>query len=101
MAREPISSIDFAELPRSGLLEALTPDEIRRSAHYVTPEGVEYHGGEAITRVGRLTRWRWLARLLDVPLLWVLRELGYGFMATFRGSFDRATHAPPDVRRSP
>ena len=56
MAKTPVITMPFADLPGSGLLESLTPEEVRRSFHFVTPEGVEYHGGEAIRRAARLTR---------------------------------------------
>ena len=74
----------FADLPDSGLLESLTPDEVRRSVHLVTPEGVEYHAGEAVRRAARLTRLAPIAVLISLPPLWLLHELAYGVVATLR-----------------
>ena len=84
MARTPVTAIPFAELPGNGLLESLTPDEVRRSVHLVTPDGVEYHAGEAMRRAARLTRLAPIAALLGLPPLWLLHELAYGVIATLR-----------------
>lgn len=80
----------FNDLAGSGFLESLSHQEIGRSVHYVSPDGKEYHGGEAVSRAGRLTPLHWLPLLLDLPLLWVFRELGYGLMATLGRSISRA-----------
>ena len=85
MARTPVLAMPFADLPGSGLLESLTPEAVRRSFHFVTPEGVEYHGGEAMRRAARLTRLAPIAALLSLPPLWPLHELAYGVVATLRG----------------
>ena len=85
MTKTPVTAIPFSELPSSGLLESLTPDEVRRSVHLVTPEGVEYHAGEAMRRAARLTRLAPIAAVLGLPPLWALHELAYGVVATLRG----------------
>ena len=92
VARRTTAQLDlvpFAELPRDGLLEALDGDEVRASAHYVTPEGLEYHGGEAVTRVSRLLPGLALLRVLDWPLLRGFREIGYRLVATQRARVSR------------
>ena len=84
MATTPVTAIPFTELQGNGLLESLTPDEVRRSVHLVTPDGVEYHAGEAMRRAARLTRLAPIAALLGLPPLWLLHELAYGLVATLR-----------------
>lgn len=84
MVKKPIAAIPFDELPGTGLLESLTPDEVRRSVHLVTPDGVEYHAGEAMRRAARLTRLAPIAALLGLPPLWLFHELAYGVVATLR-----------------
>lgn len=84
MAKTPVTAIPFDELPGSGLLESLTPAEVRRSVHLVTPEGVEYHAGEAMRRAARLTPLAPIAAVLGLPPLWLLHELAYGVVATLR-----------------
>ena len=49
-SRTPLTLITFAELSRHDLLTSLDQDQFLLSAHYITPEGNEYHGGESITR---------------------------------------------------
>ena len=58
-ARSDLELLAFAELPGIGLLSDLTPEEVQASAHYITPEGIEYHGGESMTRVARLLPAGW------------------------------------------
>ena len=84
MTKTPITAIPFDDLPGNGLLESLTPDEVRRSVHLVTPDGVEYHAGEAMRRAARLTRLAPIAALLGLPPLWLFHELAYGLVATLR-----------------
>ena len=85
LAKTPFAAVPFEELPGTGLLESLTPDEVSRSVHFITPEGVEYHAGEAIRRAARLTRLAPIAALLSLPPLWLLHELAYGVVASLRG----------------
>lgn len=70
---------------RGGVLDALHEDEVRRSAHFITAEGVEYHGGAAVTRALRLGRGGRAAALLDVPPLSVARDALYAVVARQRG----------------
>ena len=79
----------FNDLAGSGFLESISQEEVGRSVHYVSPAGKEYHGGEAISRAGRLTKLHWLPPLLDLPLIWVFREVSYGLMATLGRSLSR------------
>ncbi|MQA00186.1 MAG: DUF393 domain-containing protein [Dehalococcoidia bacterium] len=76
-AREQLLLLTFEDMPGSGLLTVLSRDEIGRSAHCITPGGIEYHGGESVTQVLRLTRLGWLGRLLDLPLATVARDITY------------------------
>ena len=85
LVKAPIAAMTFADLPGSGLLESLTPDEVSRSVHFVTLEGMEYHGGEAVRRAARLTRFAPIAALISLPPLWLLHELAYGVVASIRG----------------
>ena len=43
--------IGFSHLPQKGILDDISDKEILKSAHFITPQGVEYHRGEAITKV--------------------------------------------------
>lgn len=82
--------LGFSQLPREGVLESLDAAAIAASAHYVTDEGVEYHGGEAITRLLRETSVGRLVAVLDLPVLRGLRELGYRLVARERSRISRA-----------
>ena len=86
MVKAPVAAMTFADLPGSGLLEALTPDEVARSVHFVTPEGTEYHGGEAVP-AGRAPDAPRAHRRphQPPPPLWLLHELAYGVVASIRG----------------
>lgn len=81
--------IVFDQLPRDGLLEALDKDAVLASAHYVTPAGVEYHGGESVTRVLRLVPGLEAMRVFDRPVLRGVREIGYRVVATQRSRVSR------------
>ena len=72
-----LALVGFSELAHEGVLESLDQDALVASAHYVTPAGVEYHGGEAVTRVLRLVPGGRAAACLDWPVLRGLREIGY------------------------
>ncbi len=76
----PASQLDilpYEDVAGSGMLVALTPDEVRASVHFVTPEGIEYHGGEAAVRALSLVPGGFVLRVLDLPGLNYVRELGY------------------------
>jgi len=81
--------IGFSELPRDGVLESLDRGETEASAHYITPDGVEYHAGEAVTRVLRLVPGAEAARYLDWPVARGLREIGYRLVVWQRGRVSR------------
>jgi len=87
-----LSEVDlagFSQLPREGVLEDLDRDAVEASVHLVTPEGVEYHGGEAVTRLLRLLPGLELVRVLDWPVLRGVREIGYRVVATQRARVSR------------
>ena len=50
-ARPDITRLSFDELNRVELLNSPDESQILASAHYITPDGTEYHGGESITKV--------------------------------------------------
>lgn len=79
----------FSQLPRDGVLEHLDRVAVESSVHLVTPEGVEYHGGEAVTRLLRLLPGLEVVRFLDWPVLRGLREIGYRVVATQRARVSR------------
>jgi predicted DCC family thiol-disulfide oxidoreductase YuxK len=92
LVRMRLSEVDlagFSQLPREGVLEDLDRDAVQTSVHLVTPEGVEYHGGEAVTRLLRLLPGLELVRFLDWPVLRGLREIGYRVMVTQRSRVSR------------
>jgi predicted DCC family thiol-disulfide oxidoreductase YuxK len=86
---DDLALVGFSELAREGVLESLDQDALVASAHYITPEGVEYHGGEAVTRVLRLVSGGRLLAILDWPVIRGLRELGYRFVAWQRPRLSR------------
>ena len=83
----PVTLVPFAELEGRGVLTSLDAGQIARSAHYVTPDGIECHGGESITRSLRLVRFGAAAGLLDLWGLALLRELLYALVAGNRSVF--------------
>jgi predicted DCC family thiol-disulfide oxidoreductase YuxK len=91
-ARVPMRLLAFEEVEESGLLTRLTQAEIDAAAHLVTPHGIEYHGGEAVTRALRLARFGWLVSVLDLPGLRYLRDGGYALIARLRPLLSRFVH---------
>lgn len=84
-ARVALELLSFDEAARrGGLLTALDLADVRRCAHYITPAGVEYHGGAAVTRALRLGGGAWAFALLDRPPLSVARDVLYGLVARHR-----------------
>jgi predicted DCC family thiol-disulfide oxidoreductase YuxK len=82
--------VPFSSLPVEGVLEELTDEQIHASAHYVTEDGIEYHGGESVTRLARLLpRGGEAAALLDLPVLRGLREIGYRLVSWQRARVSR------------
>lgn len=88
-ARPRLELMPLAAVPGSGLLTALDEAAVREAAHYVTPDGQEFHAGESVTHALRLCPGGRAAALLDLPLLWRLRELAYGLAADNRGLLSR------------
>jgi predicted DCC family thiol-disulfide oxidoreductase YuxK len=84
-----LALVGFSELDHEGVLESLDQDALVASAHYITPSGVEYHGGEAVTRVLRLIPGGRAAAILDWPVVRGLRELGYRLLASQRPRISR------------
>ena len=86
--------VPFSKLEGWRVLTSLDAEQIARSAHYVTPEGVEYHGGESITRSLRLVRFGTAAGLLDLWGLALVRELLYALVAGNRSLVSRFLGGP-------
>lgn len=93
-ARVPVRLVPFTELDGWGVLTSLDDAQIARSAHYVTPDGIEYHGGESITRSLRLVRFGAAAGLLDLPGLALVREWLYALVAGNRSVFSTLLGGP-------
>jgi predicted DCC family thiol-disulfide oxidoreductase YuxK len=91
-SRVPLDLLPCADIAGTGMLTVLSRAEIDASAHFVTPEGVEYHAGEAATRALRLLPGGWLFGVLDLPGLSSLRELGYDLVSRARPLLSRLIH---------
>lgn len=83
-AREPLRVMTYEDVAGSGVLQSLSKEELVGAAHLITPEGREFHAGEAVTRALRLTPWSWLGRGLDLPLIASMRDAGYWMTAQLR-----------------
>jgi len=88
-ARARVEITPFDDARAMGLLGALSDDEIAASAHFVTPAGVEYHGGEAMSRALRLLPAGRAFTVLDMPGVERLRDAGYGLVSRHRGRISR------------
>ncbi len=84
-ARVEIRLLPFSQVAGSGYLTGLSQREVESGVHLVTPDGVEYHDGEAAMRALRLIRAGWLFAPLDLPGLRLLRDLAYRVVAANRG----------------
>ena len=78
-------AVPFSEVPRETWLTSLSEAEIVRQAHLITPAGVEYHGGAAMTAALRPTSFKAVGWALDLPGLRLARDVGYAFVARSRG----------------
>ena len=83
-SRTGVTLVPFSDLPQHDLLRSLDRRQILASAHYITPEGIEYHGGECITRALRLLPGGWGFGLFDLWGLTLVRELAYTLVASNR-----------------
>lgn len=90
-ARTIVELKTFDEVEGTGLLTQLDPEEIAASAHYVRPNGIEFHGGEAMTKALRLVPAGQLFAVLDLWPVSVLREAVYSIVAGNRRFFSRVT----------
>jgi predicted DCC family thiol-disulfide oxidoreductase YuxK len=88
-SRRPLQIVPMSTLPIAGVLEGLDAVAMASSAHYVTPEGREFHGGESITRALRLVRGGELAGLFDLPMLRVVRAGLFRLVARNRNGISR------------
>ena len=81
--------IGFSDLPHYVILDDISERDILRSAHLITPQGVEYHRGEAITKVLRLIIHPCFVVILDFPFFRGFREVGYSLFASQRSNISR------------
>ncbi len=88
-ARTRVEITPFDDARAMGLLSALSDDEIAASAHFVRPDGVEYHGGEAMSRALRLLPSCRVFAILDAPGVRRLRDAGYALISRNRGRISR------------
>jgi predicted DCC family thiol-disulfide oxidoreductase YuxK len=91
-ARKPVRLLAFEEIEGTDLLRRLERTEIESMVHFVTPAGIEYHGGEAMTRSLRLVRFGGLAGVLDLSGLRFLRDGGYALVTRLRPLLSRFIH---------
>lgn len=89
LARVRVEITPFADARSMGLLPALSDEEIVASAHFVTPTGAEYHGGEAMSRSLRLLPAGGVFAVLDAPGIRRLRDASYAFVSRHRGRVSR------------
>ena len=92
-SRTSVTLVPFSELPQYDLLGSLDQRQILASAHYITPEGIEYHGGESITRVLRLLPGGWIFSLFNLWGVTLVRELAYTLVAGNRPVISKLTRA--------
>ena len=85
----PVAAVPFDDVPREAWLTSLSEADVLRQAHFVTPSGVEYHGGAAATAALRLTRFALVGQVLDLPLVNVARDAGYALTVRSRGMLSR------------
>ncbi len=83
-ARRPLNIMPYEGITGTGMLVSLTPREVRASVHFVTPQGIEYHGGEAAVHALSLVPGGYLLRVLNLPGLNYLREFGYEVVTLMR-----------------
>ena len=88
-ASVPVDLVTFEGALERGWLATLTPEQIARSAHFITPDGVEFHGGGSMTRALRLVRGGAVFAVLDLPGISLLRDLGYALFAANRHRLSR------------
>ena len=90
-ARTKVRLVPFSKLGRYDFLISLNQSQILVSAHYITPEGKEYHGGESITRALRLLPRTQVICLLDLWGVAFFRELAYTLVASSRPMISKLT----------
>ena len=88
--RALLELIEFDEAEkRPGILASLSHADMHRSSHFVTADGIEYHGGASITRSLRLVPGGWLVAFVDWPLLSIIREASYSLVSANRHRLSR------------
>ena len=106
LARTDIALVPFSQVDQGSLLTSLNRSEFLASAHYITPDGREYHGGESITRALRLVPGGLIVGMLHLWGLSWFRELGYALVASNRSLLSPlarlfSRHDPSSVQLCP
>jgi predicted DCC family thiol-disulfide oxidoreductase YuxK len=81
-------AIPYQEAPSPPMTPALR-EACARSVHVLATDGRVLAGGRAWLFIMEKLGWGWLARLLALPPLFWLVELGYRMVATHRRFFAR------------
>jgi predicted DCC family thiol-disulfide oxidoreductase YuxK len=100
-ARVGVEITPFEDARAMGLLAALSDEEIAASAHFVMPDGVEYHGGQAMSRALRLLPGGRALAILDALGVRRLRDASYALVSRHRGRISgllRLRCCPEDSR---
>jgi predicted DCC family thiol-disulfide oxidoreductase YuxK len=96
-ARSDVTLVPFSELSQYDFLTSLNQCQILASAHYITPHGKEYHGGESITRALRLLPGCRVVCLLDLWGIDFFRELVYTLVASNRSILSKLIGLPQAI----
>ncbi|MBG92939.1 MAG: hypothetical protein CL792_03065 [Chloroflexi bacterium] len=88
-SKNHLQLIGFSCLPQKGILGEISDEDILQSVHFITPQGIEYHRGEAITKALRLVIHPYFVFILDLPFFRGFREIGYSLFASQRSNISR------------
>ena len=89
-SRLPLTLLPFEDVKGTGLLSELSEAEVRRTAHFIRPDGVEVHAAAAVSQALQITPFAWLGRALDLPVMSQLRDLGYAAVVWMRPVLSKA-----------
>lgn len=78
-------AFDARDITKGHLPEGTSFTEAWKHMYVVTREGEKIHGGRALVHVLRETRkWRFLARMLSLPLIREVVDIAYSLLAPLR-----------------
>jgi predicted DCC family thiol-disulfide oxidoreductase YuxK len=90
-----IERLDLRDPAAAERFPDLSTEAVRALMHVVDREGTVHIGLDAVLRVfDELPRWRWTARLLRIPGVHALANVGYRLFARHRLWFNRFLPAP-------